>query len=127
MFKELYSRFNFVDTETTRLDFASLLLKNALFDAFVWYKARFKMAYLFWRSHEHIFHYVVNIYILCNSNGISGHLNKVELSSPKDVLCKVWLNLRQWFWRWMVLKFVTFFTILLLFPPLGKFFALDLK
>lgn len=32
MFKELYSRFNCVDTETTRLDFASLLLKNALFD-----------------------------------------------------------------------------------------------
>ena len=125
----MYSSFNCVDTETTRLDFASLLLKNALFDAFVWYKAWFKMAYLFWRSHEHIFHYVVItcIYILYNSNGISGHLNNVELSSPKDALCKVWSKLAQWFWRRRFLNFVNVFSLFRNYLPLEKGGALHLN
>ena len=35
------------------------------------------------------------------------HLNKLESPSPKKVLCQVWLNFAQWFWRrrWKCEKF----------------------
>ena len=37
------------------------------------------------------------------------HLHKIESSSPKDVLCQVWLKLAQRFWRrrWKCEKFKT--------------------
>ena len=47
--------------------------------------------------------------------GLALHLNNLELPSPKDALCQVWLKLAQWFWR-MPRRFLKFVNFFLLFP-----------
>ena len=39
------------------------------------------------------------------------HLNKIEITSPKDILCQVWLKSAQWFLRRIFLNFVHVFSL----------------
>ena len=55
------------------------------------------------------------------------HLNKLELPSPKDALCQVWLKLPQWFWGGRFFKFVNVFSLFRNYLPLEKGEALHLK
>ena len=45
------------------------------------------------------------------------HLNKIEVPSPKDALCQVWLKLTDWFWRRRFLNFVNVFSLFRNYPP----------
>ena len=81
----------------------STSLKDALCQ--VW----LKLAQWFWRRR---FFNFVNVFSLFRNylplkKGGTLLLNKLETSSPKDVLCQVWLKLAQWFWRrrWKCEKF----------------------
>ena len=56
----------------------------------------------------------VNVFLLFNNNlplenDLALHLNKLESTSPKDVLCQVWLILVWWFWRRKFFYFVNVF------------------
>ena len=48
------------------------------------------------------------------------HLNKFESSSPKDVLCHVWLKLARQFWLRGFLNFIIVFLLFCNYPPLEK-------
>ena len=55
------------------------------------------------------------------------HLNKFESPSPKDSLCKVWLNLAWLFCRRRFLNFVNIFTLFHYYLALEKGMALHLN
>ena len=48
--------------------------------------------------------------LFCNylplKKGMALHLNKLEIMSPKDALCQVWLKLAKRFWRRRFLNFI---------------------
>ena len=49
------------------------------------------------------------------------HLNKHKSHLPKTALCKIWLNIYQWFCRKRLLNFVNIFLCLIFISPaLGK-------
>ena len=74
-----------------------------------------KLAQRFWRRRYFNF---VNVFLLFHkylpwNKGRALHLNKLESSSPKDVLCQVWLKLAQWFWWRRFFNFVNVYVFLL--------------
>ena len=54
------------------------------------------------------------------------HLKKLEYSSLKDSLCKVWLKLAQWFWRGRFFKFIQCISLFRNYLPLENCRALPL-
>ena len=77
-------------------------------------QVRLQLDQWFWRRVFKVF----NVFLLFHSylpfeKRVTLHLiKKLELSSPKDALCQVWLKLDQWFWR-RFLKFVDLFLLFL--------------
>ena len=54
--------------------------------------------------------FAIQYYLLLEKGG-AFYLDKFESTSPKDVLCQVWLKLSQWFWKRTLLKFRCFLII----------------
>ena len=74
----------------------------------------------------------VNIFLLFGNypplkKGGTLHLNKFESTSPKDVLCQVWLKMSQWFWRRRFFISSMYFRYLVIFSPWKKSGALHLN
>ena len=74
-----------------------------------------KLAQWFWRR---IFLKVVNLFLLFPNypyfrKGVALYLNKLEIPSPRNTLCQVWLKMSQWFWTKRLLK--VFNNVFLLF------------
>ena len=89
-----------------------------------------KLAQWFWR--RRFFFYFVNVfsvfrnYLSLEKGGVL-HLNKLELPSPKDAICQVWLKLAQWFWSKRFLNLVNVVSLFHNYLPLEKGGALYLN
>ena len=60
-----------------------------------------QLALRFWRR---ILKLSIDVFLICCffpplRKGVALHLNRLEFPLHRDVLCQVWLNLAQWFWR----------------------------
>ena len=60
-------------------------------------------------SGEEYFLKVVNLFLLFSNypsfrKGVALHLNKLEIPSPRNTMCQVWLKMSQWFWTRRLLK-----------------------
>ena len=53
-------------------------------------------------------------------NGVIPPLNKLEFSSPKDALPKVWMKFAQWLWRFFFLKIVNVLSLFYYYLPLEE-------
>ena len=73
----------------------SASLKDALCQ--VWSK----LDHWFWlnRFFNSVNSFLLFHYYLPLEKDVVLHMSKLESTSPKDVLCQVWMKLAQWFWR----------------------------